>query len=107
MADSEEEAARWFAVLDRGVMTLAEREAYESWRSVPANAASLARFQALWERIGTARPDIAARSEAPVPAAPRMGLPRVAAVFIAASVTLPAFLLTNGTWWTTLDWWSR
>ena len=38
----EDEAAHWFAVLRRGVMTLQERSQYETWIANRANRAALA-----------------------------------------------------------------
>jgi transmembrane sensor len=43
-----DEAAAWFSVLHRGVMSIEERAAFEVWRAEPCNAAALTAAQDLW-----------------------------------------------------------
>src|SRR5215813_11231878 len=102
MADCEDEAARWFAALRRGLMTQDERAAFERWRSDPANAAALADLQRIWLMLEPAR-----AAEMPVSgdAFPRTA--RLAAMLSAASLAIVVLSRLDSPWWTTLDWWSR
>jgi ferric-dicitrate binding protein FerR (iron transport regulator) len=102
--NESEDAARWFAAARRGVMLHDERQAYDAWRRVPANAARLAELQAIWDGIGPV-----GAIEMPVAAhvQPTGHIPQLAMVVgftVLTAVVLPH--LDNG-WWNTLDWWSR
>jgi ferric-dicitrate binding protein FerR (iron transport regulator) len=102
--NESEEAARWFAAARRGVMLHDERQAYDAWRSVPANAARLAELQAIWDEIGPA-----GAVEMPVAAQLQAtGHARQLAMVVGFMVLMAGVLprLDNG-WWNTLDWWSR
>ena len=62
-----EEAARWFAVLRRNVMTVDERESFEHWLAEPANRAALAQMERSWSlagRLASGMPDGARRQAA-------------------------------------------
>ncbi|HMA50929.1 MAG TPA: FecR domain-containing protein [Magnetospirillaceae bacterium] len=47
-----EEAARWFAVLRRNVMTVDERQSFDHWMADAANRAALAQVEHGWELAG-------------------------------------------------------
>lgn len=88
-----DEAARWFSIQRRGVMTLEEHAEYESWIASRANRAALGEMQALWSGL-----------EAPPPHLARK------AVFAAICASLCMGLLSlasHGGFWTSLDWANR
>jgi transmembrane sensor len=104
MNSHSEEAARWFAASRRGVMLHDERQAYDAWRAVPANAARLAALQAIWDEVGSAE-----AAEMPAAVQERAtGHARQLAMVVGFTVLMAGVLprLGNG-WWNTLDWWSR
>ena len=104
MNSHSEEAARWFAASRRGVMLHDERQAYDAWRNVPANATRLAELQAIWDEIGPM-----AAVAAPVAVEPQStGHARQLAMVVGFTMLMAVVLprLDNG-WWNTLDWWSR
>ena len=104
MNTESEDAARWFAASRRGVMLHDERQAYDAWRRVPANAARLAELQAIWDEIGPVgaiEMPLAAHVQ---PTGHIRQLAMVVGFTVLTAVILPH--LDNG-WWNTLDWWSR
>jgi ferric-dicitrate binding protein FerR (iron transport regulator) len=103
MVDKDEQAARWFAASRRGAMLQEERAAYEEWRRDPENTARLAELQAIWRDLEP-QPFVSDLSVRPAPVRHR----RQFATMI-AFVSLTATILTriDGSWWNTLDWWSR
>lgn len=108
-AASDQQAARWFAAVDRGVMTLEERAAYEHWLSQAANRAAIARLEKIWARLDIAQDlfSTATGRTQTIGGGLQSRFAMIAAMLVAAAVSLPALMLTNGSWWTTLDWWSR
>jgi ferric-dicitrate binding protein FerR (iron transport regulator) len=46
-----EEAARWFAIRRRGLMTLDERSAYRAWLRDPRNRRALSRLDEIWASL--------------------------------------------------------
>ena len=101
MAENRNEAAKWFAVRRRGLMSAEEREAFAAWRGASANAAALDAMERIWRDL---EPNAEASTVSP------QGLPRsarVAAMLSAASLMAGLVYRLDGSWWTTLDWWSR
>jgi len=71
MTDSSsalKEAARWFAVQRRNVMTVHERESLDHWLADPANRAALAQMERSWEIAGRLASQAAAAPPLPPPA---------------------------------------
>jgi ferric-dicitrate binding protein FerR (iron transport regulator) len=94
----EDEAAHWFAVLRRGVMTLQERSQYETWIANRANRAALAQMEDLWLQLEDVRP---ART-------PALQRPVLIATVCAASIGMAVLAFTsNSAFWTGLDWANR
>jgi ferric-dicitrate binding protein FerR (iron transport regulator) len=94
----EDEAARWFATLRRGVMTLQERHEYEAWIASRANRTALGEMEQLWSRLGPAGP-------------PAGGLKhRLTVVATLCAVSLGFVVLawtSHSAFWTGLDWINR
>jgi ferric-dicitrate binding protein FerR (iron transport regulator) len=105
----EEEAALWFARRRRGVMSLEERAAFESWRREPANAAAMAEQERVWEALHIAQPHIApASTPAHSTARGRVARPALLAVMCAASIAIGVISYSgNHDFWTNLDWVER
>ncbi len=104
MNDCSEEAARWFAASRRGPMLCDERAAYDAWRSIPENAACLAKLQAIWNQLDPAK---SSSTEIVVPVGTsgyRRQLAAVVGFTVLAATILPKF---DNVWWNSLDWWSR
>jgi transmembrane sensor len=93
------EAARWFAALRRGVMSLEERAAYEAWAAVPENREAMAGMESLWSLL----------DGAPKPAS----LPRhvrraiVSAIFVSSLAVTAISVAGSSHFWTALDWTNR
>ena len=104
MNSRSEEAARWFAASRRGVMLHDERQAYDAWRAIPANAAALAELQAVWDALAP----VGAMEPAPAPVAAANDHRRQLAAVVGFMVLMVAVLprIDNG-WLNALDWWSR
>ena len=61
-----EQAAAWFARLDRGALSPAEQKDFEAWRAEPAHAQALARIQRTWgDFAALAAPSKPARAPRP------------------------------------------
>jgi transmembrane sensor len=104
-----EQAALWFARRRRGVMTLEERAAFESWRREPANAAAMAEQERVWEALHIAQPHIApATASTSSIARARVARPALFAVMCAASIAVGVISYSgNHDFWTNLDWVER
>jgi transmembrane sensor len=86
-----EEAARWFAVIRRNVMTVEERRDFELWLEDPANRAAMARIQRGWDVAGALAP-----AESPgLAAAPRWSRRKLLGI-AAASLALGYFAAEQG-----------
>jgi transmembrane sensor len=102
---AREEAARWFTVLRRGVMTLEQRAAYERWLADETHRAALAEMQRVWDMFGAH-----ARS---IPAAARsreLGRPArkvMVAGMCIISLGILALSYVHTAFWTSLDWATR
>jgi transmembrane sensor len=105
----EEQAAVWFARRRRGVMTLEERAAFESWRREPANATAMAELEGVWEVMQVAQGHIGPE-QGPVDSVrgPRIARSALLAVMCAASIGI-GVISYNGhrDFWTSLDWVDR
>jgi len=95
----EVEAAHWFAVRRRGVMSIDEHRAYRNWSRDPANTRALARMEEVWQAAGAVTPRSVVRAS----------LSRAAAIAAICVVTLGLGALSAdaGTFWTNLDWVNR
>ena len=110
MPSRMEDAARWFAVLRRGVMSIEERAAYETWRRDHANRAAMSELEEIWNALGLVE-DRALETESLGTGSARRGrLTRPALVAAMCAVSLAIGLMSyNGqnSFWTTLDWTDR
>lgn len=106
----EEEAARWFAALRRGVMSVEEREAFEEWRRDRQNRVAFAEIERNWQELellrdcftGTAND--AADSAGPQ----KFARPALVAAMCAVSLFIGVLSYTgNENFWTALDWTAR
>lgn len=106
---NEEEAALWFAKRRRGVMTLEERAAFESWRREPANAVAMAEFERVWVALRIAQGHIGPVTAPAQPARRvRIARPALLAVMCAASIAIGVVSYSgNRDFWTNLDWVER
>ncbi|HEX3755543.1 MAG TPA: DUF4880 domain-containing protein [Rhizomicrobium sp.] len=97
--NTEDEAARWFAVLHRGVMTLQERREYQAWMASRAHRVALRDAEQLWTRVGsTNRPSGASAGR-------RM---MMLATLCAISLGFVVLAWTShSAFWTGLDWTNR
>jgi transmembrane sensor len=94
----DEEAARWFAVLRRGLMTLEERSAYEQWRRRRENRDALAAMGELWQSL----------EGAVLPSRPRIALKLAfAAICVLTLGTGIMSSAEDASFWTGLDWTNR
>lgn len=106
----EEAAARWFAALRRGVMSLEERAAYEAWRRDRRNAAAMAECEALWQALEAVRMEFphAASTTVQDRHRARFGRPALVAAMCAVSLVIGALSYGgHSAFWTTLDWTDR
>jgi ferric-dicitrate binding protein FerR (iron transport regulator) len=108
-SDRLEEAGRWFAVRRRGVMTVEERDRYESWVRDAANASAMARLQRAWSTLGVAEHRLLEAAQQPAPPA-RSRLARSALLAAMCVVSLGIGVLSYSDetgFWTTLNWTDR
>jgi ferric-dicitrate binding protein FerR (iron transport regulator) len=107
MTMRNEEAARWFAAVRRGVMSLEERAALGDWLADRKNAAAMAQMERTWTVLEDMRPEItgAPAAEAMPPAQTRAMMFAMACV---ASICI-CLLSYSGDqqFWMALDWASR
>ncbi len=107
--DRLEEAARWFAARRRGVMTVEERDRYESWVRDAANVSALARLDRTWAAVGIAHDRLHDVAQRPAPP-PRSRLARSALLAAMCAVSLGIGVLSYSDetgFWTTLNWTDR
>jgi ferric-dicitrate binding protein FerR (iron transport regulator) len=112
MVAKREEAAGWFAVLRRGVITHDECKTYDRWRRDPENRAAMQALQELWLELEMVRDHVpqigASGSSQPGKIAGVARSVRAAAFLsVAASLVLAMMIDLDSAWWTSLDWWSR
>ncbi len=113
MAANREEAAEWFVLLRRGVITHDECKAFDAWRRDPANAAAMEEVRQLWTGLESLRDRQPTIGGVRVSASSMRGIAvqrhmrTVALMSVAASVVLAMIVSLDGAWWTGLDWWSR
>lgn len=94
---TQDEAARWFAALRRGVMTIQEHGEYERWIAAKANRAALTRMEEVWSGLESADPHPAAH----------LGR-KVMVAALCATLGMELLTLTsNSSFWTSLDWANR
>ncbi len=107
--DRMREAARWFAVRRRGVMTVDERSLYEVWVSDANNLSAMARLEQAWTALGVAEHRLHGAGKAPSPP-PRSRLARSALLAAMCAVSLGIGVLSYADdtgFWTTLNWTDR
>ena len=106
---NEEEAARWFAIERRGVMTLDERSKLAAWRDEPANAAVIAELENIWEWLEVAKDEVGQEILAVSPARyTKFARPAVLALLCIVSVGFGVISYgANSGFWTKLDWVDR
>ena len=105
--DRLREAARWFAVRRRGVMTVDERALYERWVSDANNLSAMARLEQTWATMGAAEHRM---RTGPAPSLPRSRLARPALLAAMCAVSLGIGVLSyadDSGFWTTLNWTDR
>ena len=108
-SDRLEEAARWFAALRRGVMTVEDRARYENWVRDAANRSAMARLEGTWAALGVAEDRLQAAVRRPAPP-PRARFARSALVAAMCVVSLGIGVLSYSDetgFWTTLNWTDR
>jgi ferric-dicitrate binding protein FerR (iron transport regulator) len=99
MASADEDAARWFAALRRGVMSIRERAEYEIWLSKRENRDAIITMDRLWSLL-----------EGVTKAAP---LSRRACIMLVTAIIFSAIAVAGISsanphpFWTTLDWTDR
>jgi ferric-dicitrate binding protein FerR (iron transport regulator) len=102
---AREEAARWFTVLRRGVMTLEQRASYERWLADETHRAALAEMQRVWDMF-----ESHTRSIPPAARARESGRPTrrvMVAGMCIISLGILALSYVHTTFWTSLDWVTR
>lgn len=103
------EAARWFAVLHRKVMTLNERAAYERWLADTGNKAAMAEMDGVWAILQGAVPEEGA-GENVASSRTASGVARKVMVGVVSAVSLSIVVLSfagHSGFWTSLDWLNR
>jgi ferric-dicitrate binding protein FerR (iron transport regulator) len=104
----EEEAAQWFAVVRRGMMTLDEREALEAWRGVPENHVMMERFERSWSALEAIEHQILRPGPAHNVRSVRRARSALVAVLCVVSMGIGVLSLDGHSgFWTTLDWTDR
>jgi len=109
LSGNEEEAARWFAMERRGVMTLDERAKLAVWRADPANAAVIAELENIWEFVEAAKDQIGSETLAASPGR-YTKVARSALIALLCVVSLGLGVISYGGdngFWTKLDWVER
>jgi ferric-dicitrate binding protein FerR (iron transport regulator) len=107
--DRMREAARWFAVRRRGVMTVDERSLYEVWVSDASNVAAMSRLEQTWRTLGAAEHSISGtrRASASVPHS-RLARPALLAAMCVVSLGIGVLSYADDSgFWTTLNWTDR
>ena len=70
--DRLRDAARWFAVRRRGVMTVEERALYAVWVSDADNVSAMARLEQAWQTLGAAEHRMIGTRRAPLSVPPSL-----------------------------------
>ncbi len=102
------EAARWFASLHRGVMTVEARTEYEAWCSQPVNAAAMEQVERAWVLAGLVSGN--AQYRLPVSATAGRRAVRTAVLALMCVVSLGVGIVSysgHSAFWTRLDWVER
>ncbi len=93
-----EEAARWFTILHRGVMTLEERAVYERWLAEEPHQRALAEMQQVWDMC-----EASGRVRDPAQPARKVMI----ACMCAVSLGILALSYAHTSFWMSLDWVTR
>lgn len=107
--DRLRDAARWFAVRRRGVMTVEERALYAVWVSDADNVSAMARLEQAWQTLGAAEHRMIGTRRAPL-SVPHSRLARPALLAAMCVVSLGIGVLSyadDSGFWTTLNWTDR
>jgi ferric-dicitrate binding protein FerR (iron transport regulator) len=110
MSGQQEEAARRFAALRRGVMSLEERADFETWRRNKTNAAAFVEMENVWSALDGARVHFAELNSMSGPSDQRQGYARFALLAATCVISLSLGVLSHSahsSFWTTLDWTNR
>ena len=107
--DRLREAARWFAVRRRGVMTVEERALYDIWVSDANNVSTMARLEQAWAATGSVEHRMRAAGQSPsLPTRSRLARPALLAAMCAVSLGIGVLSYSDDTgFWTTLNWTDR
>ena len=106
--DRMREAARWFAVRRRGVMTVDERALYELWVSDANNLSAMARLEQAWATMGAAEHRMRTTGQAPSLPRSRLARPALLAAMCAVSLGIGVLSYADDSgFWTTLNWTDR
>jgi ferric-dicitrate binding protein FerR (iron transport regulator) len=108
--DRMREAARWFAVRRRGVMTVDERALYELWVSDANNVSAMARLEQTWATMGAAEQRMRTTRQAAssLPRRSRLARPALLAAMCAVSLGIGVLSYADDSgFWTTLNWTDR
>jgi len=102
-----DEAARWFAVSRRGVMSLEERSAWQAWMRIPANRRAFSEMKSTWDALETAGTKVS-RAYAHEKTRRRPARAMMLAVACIASLGIGIASYDNDAqFWTSLDWSNR
>jgi ferric-dicitrate binding protein FerR (iron transport regulator) len=97
-------------MLRRGVATLEERAAFESWLRDPDNTATISELERAWDAVGIAGDSVEAEASLARWNASRASAARVTLVAAVCVVSLALGALSYGGntgFWTKLDWVAR
>jgi ferric-dicitrate binding protein FerR (iron transport regulator) len=107
--DRLREAARWFAVRRRGVMTVEERALYEVWVSDANNVSAMVLLEQAWVTVGAAEHRVRGVGQTPSqPPRSRLARSALLAAMCAVSLGIGVLSYADDTgFWTTLNWTDR
>ena len=107
--DRLDEAARWFAARQRGLMTVDKRAAYQAWANDPVNSSTMAILERTWARLETVKHRFhgTIQDTAPAPWS-HLARPALVAAMCAVSLGIGVLSYSDDTgFWTTLNWTDR
>ena len=106
--DRLQEAARWFAVRRRGVMTVEERALYEAWVRDANNLSAMARLEQAWAMVGAVEHRVREAGPSSAPPRSRLARPALLAAMCVVSLGIGVLSYADDTgFWTTLNWTDR
>ena len=107
--DRLQEAAGWFAVRRRGVMTVEERALYDNWARDTRNVSAMACLERTWAALDIAEDHVRGAGQAPAsPPRSRLARPALLAAMCVVSLGIGVLSYSDDTgFWTTLNWTDR